>query len=158
MPVSEKMTDIVGHKTLADGRHVPLERWEADALLEAAEKQKLQRAERMPDEQAAIKTLFDAWLRLKELGWSNPIYCPKDGSAFQVIEAGSTGIFRCTYQGKWPEGSWWVEDGGDLYPSRPMLFRLYPEDEAKRKAKMEEASARYAAGRAKLEGDRHDRT
>lgn len=150
--MGESPDDIVGHKTFSDGllsfRHEPLTRAEADAIFAAAEKAQRERAERMPDERAAIRAMQDAWLRLKELGWNDPIYCPKDGSPFEVIEAGSTGIFRAHYTGEWPEGSWWVEDGGDIWPSRPTLFRLLPEDEAKRKAKMDEARERFRAERA----------
>lgn len=48
-----------------------------------------------------------------------------DGSVFDAIEVGSTGIHDCYYEGKWPAGSWWVRDSdGDLWPSRPMMFRL----------------------------------
>ena len=83
-------------------------------------KVKAKRAKRMPTEQDAIKELFQAWLRLKELGWQEAMYCPKDGSEFLVIEAGSTGIHRCVYLGKWPKGGYWI-DGGS--PSHPILFR-----------------------------------
>lgn len=137
--------DIVGHKTLDTGeidpatgfprlRHEPLTRADADALLAEADRAKAERASRMPDEAAALRTMQDAYTRLGELGWRDAIYCPKDGSAFQAIEAGSTGIHRCTYHGTWPSGSWWVHDG-DGWPSRPILFRLYPEDQAKEDAR-----------------------
>lgn len=76
----------------------------------------------MPDEQAALNVLFGAWLRLKELGWQEAEYCPKDGSEFKVIEAGSTGFHDCVYLGEWPTGGWWVHDG-DTYPSRPILWK-----------------------------------
>lgn len=120
-------TDVVGHKTFRDGplsfRHEPLTRAEADALWDAAETAKAERASRMPDEQAAIRALFDAWLRLKELGWREAIYCPKDGSPFDAIEVGSTGIHECVYRGEWPQGGWWILDENDEWPSRPVLFR-----------------------------------
>lgn len=102
------------------------------------------RAAKMPDDRAALEQMFDAYIRLKDLGWNDAIYCPKDGTSFEVIEAGSCGIHRCHYQGEWPDGHWWVEEAHDLWPSRPILYRLYPEDEAKRKAKMAEAAARFA--------------
>lgn len=148
--------EIVGHKTFDTGetcpetgmpmfRHEPLTRAEADAMWQAAEAEKADRVARMPDEKDAIKTLFDAWLRLKEIGWNDASYCPKDGSAFQVIEAGSTGIFRCRYEGEWPKGSWWVEDANDIYPSRPILYRLYPDDEAREKTRLEEVGHRIRA-------------
>jgi len=55
----------------------------------------------------------------------SPIYCPKDGTTFNVLEAGSTGIFVAHYEGEWPTGSWWIHDEeyGDLSPSRPILFK-----------------------------------
>lgn len=127
------MTDdnpIVGHKTFADGaggfRHEPLRKDEADALWASCEADRERRASDMPDEKAALKILFDAWLRLKELGWREAAYCPKDGSPFQIIEAGSTGIFDAFYQGKWPDGYIISHDEHDSYVSRPgstLLFR-----------------------------------
>jgi len=119
---------IVGHKTLRhdDGTlyHEPLRASEAAMYRERAEEADRKRKELMPDEQTAIRIFFDAWLRLKELGWKEAMYCPKDGSTFEVIEAGSTGIFKCHYEGEWPTGSYWLEDAHDSWPSRPTLFRL----------------------------------
>ena len=133
-----------GHYTLADGTHLPMTAAEARSIHEEMERRRAERAARLPDERTAIEAMFDAFDRLRELGWRESMYCPKDGSPFEVIEAGSTGIFRCIYDGEWPTGSYWIqEDGGS--PSRPILFRLYPDDEAKRKAKMAEAAARWRA-------------
>lgn len=125
-----------GSYTNADGERVQMTPAEAEAEKRAAE---------MPDEKAALRVMHDAHQRLRELGWREAIYCPKDGSSFDVIEAGSTGIFRCHYQGEWPDGSWWIEGGGDLWPSRPILFRLDPEAEAARQAKLAAARATRAA-------------
>ena len=121
--------DIVGHKTFATGhtRHEPLTRGEADKIMAAVHEADKARALLMPDERSAINAMFQAWLRLKELGWGEACYCPKDGSQFYVIEPGSTGIHTANYQGKWPHGSWWVADGGDIWPSNPILFKLLPE-------------------------------
>jgi len=127
--------EIVGHKTFSTGRidpatgfpelcHEPLTRAEAEALMAAAERAREDRATKMPDERAAIRAMQDAYLRLKELGWNDVVYCPKDGSTFKAIELGSTGIFDCHYDGEWPKGSWWLRDGGDLWPSHPSLFRM----------------------------------
>lgn len=113
-----------GHVTMADGTHKPLSAEEAQALWEQVEASRARRLAAMPDERAALNTLMDAYTRLKELGWREAIYCPKDGTEFEVIEAGSTGIHRCHYDGEWPNGSWWISAGGDLWPSRPILFRL----------------------------------
>lgn len=155
-------SDIVGHKTFDTGetcpetgfpklRHEPLTRAEADAIWKACEDAKAARAERMPDEQAAIRQMHDAYIRLTELGWQNAIYCPKDGSHFKVIEAGSTGIHDANYTGEWPKGSWWVYDG-DVWPSRPVLFRLYPDDEEKEKQRWAEARERFKALRTDITG------
>jgi hypothetical protein len=78
----------------------------------------------MTAEQTAINDMFAAYQKLRALGWNDAVYCPKDGTVFETIEAGSTGIHRTHYSGQWPDGSWWVHDAGDLWPSRPTLFRL----------------------------------
>lgn len=120
-------TEIVGHKTFSDGqggfRHEPLTRTEADALWEAAKAAEQKRAEDMPAEQDALRVMCDAYRRLEQLGWRNAVYCPKDGSIFDAIEAGSTGIHDCFYMGEWPSGSWKIVDEGDVWPSRPILFK-----------------------------------
>lgn len=54
---------------------------------------------------------------------NDAVYCPKDGTVFDAIEVGSTGIHPCHYDGEWPHGSWWTHEAGDLWPSRPCLFR-----------------------------------
>lgn len=94
-----------------------------DALLAQMNAEQAARAAAMPTDQDALATLFTAYQRLRELGWRDAIYCPKDGSWFEVIEVGSTGIHRCRYEGTWPTGRWWVADGGDLWPSYPCLWR-----------------------------------
>jgi hypothetical protein len=149
--------DIVGHKTFDTGerdehgfpkfRHEPLTRAEGDALWAASEASNKSRQERMPDEKASIDALFDAWQRLKEFGWNDACYCPKDGSRFKVIELGSTGIFDCYYHGEWPDGMYMVSDDRDVYPTSTgvAMYQLLPEDEEKRKQKWEEAGARYRA-------------
>lgn len=151
--MTESPDDIVGHKTFDTGeicsetgfpklRHEPLTRAEANALWEACEAAKKKRTEDMPDEQSALRVMMSAYTRLTELGWRSASYCPKDGSHFQAIEAGSTGIHDCSYEGEWPKGSWWLYDG-DVWPSRPILFKLYPEDQAAYDARMKEAGERF---------------
>ncbi len=74
-------------------------------------------------EQNAILRMFTAYQELKALGWNDAIYCPKDGTHFLSIEPGSTGIHDTNYEGEWPKGCWWIFDG-DMWPSRPCLFKL----------------------------------
>jgi len=154
--MTESPDDIVGHKTFDTGecdpetgfpmlRHEPLTRFEGESLWNEVKRRDAERIDRIPDEKSAIKAMFDAWLRLKEFGWNDIMYCPKDGTKFRVIENGSTGIFDCIYEGEWPDGHWTMFDGRDSYPSSiaPPLYRLYPEDEIKHKQRMAEAAARW---------------
>lgn len=124
--------EIVGHKTIATGergphglpfmRHEPLTRSEADALWERAEQHQRQRAADMPTEEAAVTTMMQAWLRLKELGWKEARYVPADTKEWHLIEIGSSGI----HVGHRMEGErdcWWIAEAGDLWPSRPCLVK-----------------------------------
>ena len=87
----------------------------------------------MPDAEAdLIFEMYACFAGLKKLGWEEAMYCPKDGTVFEVIEAGSTGIHDCIYEGKWAKGSWWILEGGDMYPSRPILWRAKQKAGAKR--------------------------
>lgn len=103
---------------------------DADAQLAVAglwaqcEAERRKRAADMPTEKDALTAMFQAYQRLKELGWREAIYCPKDGTYFDAIEAGSTGVHDCTYHGEWPKGSWWAAARDDMWPSHPILFRL----------------------------------
>ena len=81
---------------------------EIAAMLEQHARTVERRAEVLPDAHACLRVMMDAYCRLKELGWNDAIYCPKDGSVFKVIEFGSTGIFDCHYDGEWPKGRWWT--------------------------------------------------
>lgn len=78
------------------------------------------RAADMPMENDALQVMFTAWQRLRELGWRDIGYCPKNGTPFLAIEARSTDIHRCYYRGKWPMGMCETEDGRDMYP---ILFK-----------------------------------
>ena len=118
---------IVGHKTFRDAEghysHEPIHKDEADTLWASIEAHRAERAVRLPDERTAILAMFDAYGRLRELGWREACYCPKDGTPFDVIEPGSTGIHPCFYSGEWPTGYFMVGEGIDCGPSSPILFR-----------------------------------
>lgn len=92
----------------------------AEEIWAAAQAGARTRAADMPTERRAIDSLFSAWYRLKELGWKEACYAPTDRSPLEVIECGSTGVHRGFRDEK---RRFWVEDGGDLYPSMPTLFR-----------------------------------
>ena len=70
-----------------------------------------------------LKELAKTYRELQKHGWQDAIYCPKDGSVFLAIEAGSTGIHKCTYNGKWPDGTWWIHEEFDMSPSKPILWK-----------------------------------
>lgn len=151
----DKPDDIVGHKTLDTGerdkhglpvyRHEPLTRVEGEALWEAAKAAEAKRAVDMPTEQDAINVMFSAWQRLKELGWREGVYSPRDGSVFKTVELGSTGIFDCDCHGEWPDCTWTTYDSHDAYPSSkpPAMFKLLPEAQAEYDAKKAAARERY---------------
>lgn len=105
------MEEYHGHKTLADGTHVPLSSQEASEIWQQIEANKARREATMPSTEAALATMFDAFDRLRELGWRGGAYCPKDGSPFAAICHGSTGIFTGSYCGDWPDGHGLIEDG-----------------------------------------------
>jgi hypothetical protein len=117
------MSKVVSGILCGDDGCATLTQSEAETLWEAAMESKRKRNERLPDERAAISAMCDAFTRLKDFGWRDAIYCPKDGTHFQAIEVGSTGIHECYYGGAWPDGHWWIVDRHDTYPSRPVLFR-----------------------------------
>lgn len=120
--------EVVGHLTFDAGRgedglprfrHEPLTREVADAIIAEADAAKARRAAAMPTEREATHVLHNAWLRLKELGWHEAQYAPKDPSKpLELIEVGSTGIHR----GYRDDVSFWIIDD-DSWPSRPVLYR-----------------------------------
>lgn len=94
--------------------------------INGAAEARVARLKHMPTVGDALRVLTEAHHRLEELGWRNAIYCPKDGTPFHVIEAGSSGVHTAHYEGDWPKGSWWIAEAGDLWPSRPILWRPIP--------------------------------
>lgn len=97
---------------------------DARQILEDAAAAKKRRAEQMPTQFDVLRVMMQCHQRLCDLGWKEAIYCPKDGTIFDAIEFGSTGVHDCHYEGEWPKGSWWLHDGDDLMPSRPIMFKL----------------------------------
>lgn len=118
--MSEREPTLRVHVNYGEGKGEWQEWPESDVrnLIRLADEAKERRVTTMPDDAAAIRAMHDAHLRLKELGWHEATYAPKDGSGLQVIEPGSTGI-HAAYRDS--EGRFWI-DGG--WPSRPVLFKL----------------------------------
>lgn len=71
-------------------------------------------------ERATINKLFAAYNRLTELGWRSAFYAPRDGTPIELLEAGSTGIHTGHRDA---DGSFWIADADDSWPSMPVLFR-----------------------------------
>lgn len=74
------------------------------SLFAAFERTDAEREAAMPDTQAALHHASVGKERLRKLGWSEGIYCPKDGTKFALVEWGSTGVHAGHYMGKWPDG------------------------------------------------------
>lgn len=135
------MTDqdpIVGHKTFRDGngfRHEPLRESEANEIMARLDAIKAKRAADMPTEQDAIRAMFEAHQRLKELGWRDGRYMPTNGERHAGIQCGSTGIHAMTAtRDEGPFGALtarttWTTYDGDIWPSSvpPVLFRPWKE-------------------------------
>ena len=94
---------------------------QAAAIFEALKERDEERAARLPDHRAALDQASVARERLKALGWRDGIYCPKDGSAFALIEWGSTGVHLGHYMGEWPEGD--IYCGDFLVPPQAVMFK-----------------------------------
>ena len=99
------------------------EEW--DAMIAEIDAEKAARAAKMPDETAALKQMHEAWTRLKELGFGEARHAPA-GETVDFIEIGSTGIHIGHRDEKSESGLCWLEEAGDLWPSRPILWRKRP--------------------------------
>lgn len=122
---------IVGHKTFRHGsgfRHEPLRKSEADDIMAKIDAAKAKRASDMPTEQDAIRAMFAAWQRLRELGWREGRSMPTTGERFAAVTVGSTGVHSMTAErcgdGPFAPTAWTTYDG-DIWPSShpPALFR-----------------------------------
>lgn len=83
------------------------------------------RAQSMPTEKDAIRAMYEAWTRLKELGWREGEYMPKDGKRYAGIQSGSTGIHAFTARPLEAGGTMYEVYDGDIWPTRtpPVVFR-----------------------------------
>jgi len=74
-------------------------------------------------EKLILDSMRQQYEALVACGWQDIVYCPKDGTQFLAIVAGQADALRCHYTGEWPTGAWFVQDCGDLWPERPILWR-----------------------------------
>lgn len=81
---------------------------------------------RTPQEKQLLVAMQASISELKKLGWTEIIYCPKDGTEFLCLTGIDPQVHRCIYQGKWPEGFWWILEAGDMWPARPILWKPLP--------------------------------
>lgn len=66
-----------------------------------------------------IEKLTAAFQALQNLGFQQIMYAPTDGTEIEVIELGSSGIHKAHHM----DSGFWVASHGDLWPSRPVLWR-----------------------------------
>jgi len=67
----------------------------------------------------SLKQLTDAFYALKEQGWREAMYCPRDSHWVQFIEAGSSGV----HVGYRNDSGYWITTDNDTYPSSPILYK-----------------------------------
>ena len=86
------------------------------AQIDAAQ---LSRQDRYPTVQTCLDEAAQIMQRLKDMGWRDICYAPKDGTYFKAICFGATQPQTCCYIGK----SIFAASGGDWWPETPVLFK-----------------------------------
>lgn len=100
-------------------------------MMDAADERDKAIRESMPAEEDAIKQMFWAWLRLKQLGWHDTQTAPPLGEGLSIVEIGCASMqfaqFHLTRSGY----IYTVFDG-DIWPgATPVMWRLRkPSDRA----------------------------
>lgn len=101
-----------------------------EQIIAASEAKELAMVAAMPTEQDAIDALFNTYQRLKQMGWKEmPGMAPLGTKSFLSITVGSTGQFVTLPMGE--RQSYFVEDGNDLWPATPILWKPLPAKEEK---------------------------
>lgn len=112
---------------------------QAKAIFEAIRERDEDRQARMPETRSALDQACMARERLRSLGWSDGIYCPKDGADFALVEWGSTGIHRGHYIGEWPTGH--IYCGDFLIRPEGIMFKAVVDLSADEAATLAEGDA-----------------
>lgn len=87
------MTEYYGHKTMHDGRHIPLTKEEAETMRDAIADIRTKRADKLPTARDALRAISEAQDRLRELGWWAGGFKIKAGDRCAVAQSGSTGMW-----------------------------------------------------------------
>jgi hypothetical protein len=124
------------HSGLADGM-----RFEGDLMGYWAHNDAREPKYTTPEERELLEQIAQAVEGLRCLGWSDAVYCPKDGKLFLAVEAGCTAVYPASYRGEWPDGKWWIYHAGDAWPARPILYIPMREPIAAEKAAAAEVAA-----------------
>lgn len=112
------MTDYHGTMRMADGSRKAMTAEEAKVLWDAIKTTQKNRAEHLPDARSCLTALYSAKERLRELGWRESTYCPRDGSVFAVCEIGSTGMWTAFFADPYIQYADCVSS-----PGRAMFFK-----------------------------------
>lgn len=71
------------------------------------------------EEKHHLVQMWEHFQLLKQFGWNDAMYAPRDGRPFLSISAGSTGVHECV---RHDDGHFWIYDG-DLWPANPILWK-----------------------------------
>lgn len=109
------------------------------------------------EEQKVINEMFTAYDKLRQMGWQDGVYAPKDGKLFWSIEAGSTGVFKTQY---FDGVGFFSTDEEDSYPTNPILWKsldagplAVPEPDPEREAYIKTFLQRLSVVRPAIQAD-----
>ena len=87
------------------------------------ESAKKERPDRMKNAHRVMVEIARLTNEMRTDGWKEVSYCPKDGSMFWAWDPLCSLPYKCSYRGVWPDGKWDAYCDGDIWPSRPVLFK-----------------------------------
>lgn len=87
-------TKYSGSMTTIDGKRIAITPEQAKAMWEDCERADAERQKQFPDTLSCLQAMSSAAERLRQLGWRNGRYCPRDGTSFAVCQVGSTGMWK----------------------------------------------------------------
>lgn len=90
-------------------------------ILAEAQIRRRERADHLPTTNHCVVALLQTVERLREIGWRDACYAPKDRS-FDAIVMGGSGVHRCQWLGG-TAGGWFIEDTNDWWPAQIVVWR-----------------------------------